>query len=520
MDDSDSVHEAIAIQNGRISALGSSEEILRLKSETTKLVNLNNKTVLPGFIDAHQHLFPLGFNLTYVDCRLNSIEEVVEAIEKAAEQSKTESEWIIGWGFDESLYKEKRKLNKWDFSHVENPVYITRYCHHEAVINEVAIQKANITNETVVDNGIIEKNDQNEITGLLIEKAMLLVEKELPPYTEENMTKALQLAIQKNLENGITAVHDAGLGFLIDPYKEYKVIKKLDDQGMLHLQIYLMVLAEYFNEFLEEMEHQETNNVKFGPMKLFLDGTLSGKTAAVVNPYKNSDDRGMLLYTDEELKRYVKFAHDKGKQVAVHAIGDRAVEQILSIYETVNNENPREDVRHRIEHTTLSNEKILSRMKEMKIIPVPQPALIHTAGDAYVENLEEEFIDNIFSIRQFISNGLMPAGSSDSPVIDCSPFLGIYAAMTRETVNGQVVGEKEKITLKSALKMYTINAAHASFSEQEKGTIEVGKCADLVVLPEAFMNFTAEEIKQTEVEMTVVNGQVVYENKIQKSTIN
>lgn len=513
LDRKNNIYEAIATRGGQITAVGSNEEVLRYKMARTKLINLENKTMIPGFIDAHLHIFHLGFNLSYVNCRLHSIKEVVKAIKERAKKSKNDDEWIIGCSFDESLYKEARKLNKWDFKDVKNPVYITRYCHHEAVVNESALQKTKITEETEIINGIIERNESGEATGLLIEQAMTFIENILPPYTEENMRLAVKLANDHLIENGITSAHEAGLGFLVDPYKEFKVLQEMSAEGTLNVKLYLMIMAQYFQEFTEKYEHFNSDQLTLGAMKLFADGTLSGKTAAVIDPYQDSNDRGMLLYSDEKMKKYIKIAHEMKKQVGVHAIGDRAIDQVVSIYEAVIRDYPRHNHRHRVEHTTLSNIDILSRMNRINCIPIPQPTLIHTAGDVYAKNIEKELLENVFSLKSFMEYELNPAGSSDSPIVDCSPLLGIYAAMTRETLKGKVIGEDQRLVLKDAIKMYTKNAAYAALEEHIKGSIEVHKFADLTVLPEGFMNYSAEEVKRTDVEMTIIDGKVMYQKK-------
>lgn len=509
-DGDDNVYEAIAVEGEKIVGVGSNADVLAYQTEQTEIINLQGKTVLPGFIDAHLHIFPLGFNLSYVDCRLQSVEAVVKAIKNRAKELNNEEEWIIGWGFDESLFEENRILNKWDFDEVNNPIYITRYCLHEAVANETAIQKAGITKETEVKNGIIERNGAGEATGLVKEKAMQLLEDVLPPYTSEKMKEALKLANHHLLENGITTAHDAGLGFFVDPYKEFDVLREMCVTGQLNIKMYVMILAEHFKDFLEENKDLELDMLKFGSMKLFSDGTLSGRTAAVEKPYRQSEERGMMLWTDAEMQEHVEVAHRMDKQVAIHAIGNRAVDQVLRIYELVQKAYPRVDIRHRIEHATLTNKNLIERMKNINVVPIPQPTLIHTAGDVHHAVVDTDGLD-YFAFKTFMDAGLKPAGSSDSPITDCSPILGIYAAMTRKTTNHNVWNENERLSLKEAIKMYTIHAAYAAFEEEMKGSIEINKYADLVVLSNDFMNLSAEEVKATKIQMTIINGKIVYE---------
>src|SRR5690625_3878713 len=326
MDANDNVYKAVEIKDGKIIDLGNNDHILALKSDETKTIDLKFRTVLPGFTDAHIHLFSLGFNLSYVDCKLDSIKKVKEVIKKRANTLKSETEWIIGWGFDESKYTEGRKLNKWDFSDIKNPVYITRYCLHEAVINESAIQRVRITNNTKFKGGIIECTNDGDITGLIKEKAMDLAVDKLPPYSTENMKSAIKLANKNLLEKGITSVHDAGLGFLIDPYKEFDVLKELSEDGSIQIKMYTMILAEYYQEFFLKYKNEQSKKLKIGSFKLFADGTLGGETAALFEPYQDREGNGFLLYSDEELKKILKTGYDLNRHVAIHAIEDPAID--------------------------------------------------------------------------------------------------------------------------------------------------------------------------------------------------
>lgn len=516
MDKNDRICEAIAVKEGEITAVGSNEEILAQKSRKTRFIDLEGKTLLPGFIDAHQHMFIFGFNLLYVDCRLPSIEAVVAAVKEKAEESGPD-DWIIGWGYDEDMFKEKRKLHKSDFEGIEQPVFITRYCAHAASVNERALNMANITRHTAIQNGIIEKDEQGEPTGVLVEQAKSLVEKVMPDYTKEQMKEAIKLANNYYIKDGLTSVHEAGMGFFTDTFKEYEVLQEVNKEGNLDVRMYLMVLGDFFDEFMQDKEVSSRKDAKLriGSMKLFGDGTLSGKTAAVSQDFKGSPgERGMLILTDEELEQRVTAAHKTGHQVAIHAIGDRTINQVLDVYEKVQTAYPKNHLRHRIEHSTITDERILMRMKKLGVIPVPQPALVYFSGDVYQKNLHEPAVHHVFANKDFIDYDLKPAGSSDCPIIPASPLLGIAVAMDRTTVSGHTFIPDQRVTLQEALRMYTIYAAHAAFEEDIKGSLEAGKVADMVVLPPGFMEFSSDEIKNTEVEVTIIGGEIVYQKTV------
>ncbi|MGP7818569.1 amidohydrolase [Niallia sp. 01092] len=512
MDEHNNQYEAIAVKKERIIALSSNEEITKWAGSYTEVVNLGGKVVVPGFIDAHQHLFISGFNLLYVHCNQSSIKEMVKVISQRAREAGSD-EWIIGWGYDEANLKEGREPNAFDFQGINNPVFITRYCAHTAVVNKKVLQLAKITAATIVKNGEIVRNQNGDATGVLKEEAINLAKKVMPPYTKKQMKKAIELVMEHNLSYGITSVHEAGLGFFSDSLEEYHVLQEMMEENNLPVRVYAMILEKFFQEAVDMRLSPLSGNsyLKIGPVKMFADGTISGKTAAVSIPYNHSSDQeGMLMYTDKELEDKVMLAHQKGYQIAIHAIGDRAVQQVINAYEKTLKKFFRKDHRHRIEHAMVTNKGLRMKMKELEVIPVPQPALVYQAGDVYKENLHPSLVKNVFATREMMDDGLLPAGSSDFPITPCSPMLGIYAAICRKTANGNDFIQENSVSLKEALKMYTIYAARASFDEENKGSLEIGKLADMTVLPSDFMAYNPNEIKNTCIEMTIIGGKIRY----------
>ncbi|MBP3041502.1 amidohydrolase [Bacillaceae bacterium Marseille-Q3522] len=514
MDEQNNKYEAIAIKKERIAALGTNTDVLALAGKGTELIDLQGKTVLPGFIDAHQHLFNSGFNLLYVHCNQSSIKEMAEVLYQRSLEMEAD-EWVIGWGYDEANLKEGRQPVAADFPKIKNPLLITRYCAHTAVVNETALKLSNITATTSVKNGGIVRDETGCATGILKEEAISLVKKVMPPYTMKQMKEAINLVSAHNLSFGITSVHEAGLGFFSNSLAEYDVLQEMAAENHLPIRIYAMILEKFFPEATDKKLLPQSGNdyLKIGTIKLFADGTISGKTAAVSHPYNESaDHQGMLMYTDEELEEKVLMAHKNGYQIAIHAIGDRAVAQVTDTYEKVLKKLPRKDHRHRIEHAMVTNAQIRAKMEQLQLIPVLQPTLVYQAGDVYKENLHPSMIGEVFATRKLLTSGLFPAGSSDFPITPCSPLLGIYAAISRKTANGNIFAQENRIGLEEAIKMYTINAAKASFEENKKGSLEIGKFADLTILPPHFLAYSAEEIKNSAVEMTVVGGKIRYQH--------
>ncbi|MGG1663705.1 amidohydrolase [Brevibacillus sp. NRS-1366] len=521
MDENNRQYSAILIKNRRIVGLGNIEEMKPFIGGKTKVIDLQGKTVLPGFIDAHQHMFSLGNNLINLQCDQLSIADLVEEIEKRAANLEPH-EWIIGCGLDESRLVEKRLPQASDFNHILNPIYITRYCYHTAVVNDRALALAGVDEQTVEPvGGEILRDHSGKASGVLKENAMELVQRVIPPYTVEQIKQAISRADDYYIKQGVTSVHEAGMGLITGSLKEFRAFQELILNNQLKIRVYGMVMDTFYSELLatQLLTGFGTEQFKIGAVKMFADGTLSGGTAAVREEYEEPiKGYGMLMYSDEELEQKVLQAHMQGFQVAIHAIGDRAIEQVLNAYEKALAIYPREDHRHRIEHCKLSHPGIIERMKKLGVIPVPQPAMYHQHGNVYKRVLKPEVINDYCPLYSFINSGLKPAGSSDCPVVSGSPFLGIYAAMTRKTHTGETIVPEQSLSLFEALKMYTVHGAYASFSENEIGTLEIGKYGDLIVLPRNFMSFCAEEIKETEVEMTIVNGEVCYENVSQTAS--
>jgi hypothetical protein len=516
LDDDMNEYTAIAIKNGRIIALGFDDELEAITGNDTEKIDLEGKTVTPGFIDGHQHMIQFGFKLLYVDCGRDSIAEIVSAVEERAEKLNKD-EWIIGLGFDDAKFKEGRMPHKDDFKHIENPVFITHYSYHHAVANETALASAKIDENTDAPvGGEIEKDASNKLTGVLVEKGMDLVRSIIPPVTNDELKKAIGLANNHYLSQGITAVHEAGMGHMTGSLREFQVFQELTKKDKLDVRVYGMVLDDFFEDVknVHLVNGFGNEKLKVGSIKLFIDGTISGRTCAISEPYPGSKgSKGIWMMSEEEFEEKVIRAHRLGFQVAVHAIGDEGVNRVLNAFKKAQNLYPRSDCRHRVEHAGITSDAIIKKMKKLGVIPVPQPAFLYLNGDVYLQVLPPKLKDQLFRSKSFLDNGLTAVGSSDCPVVTSSVILGIYSLMSRKTEAGVVVSPEEKMSLTDALKMYTRNPAYAAFQENETGTLELGKKGDLTVLSAGFMRFSEDEIKETLVDMTIIDGKVVYRNK-------
>lgn len=511
MDNQKTNHEAIAIKNGDIVALGNSKEIVLLANEATTMINLQGRTALPGFIESHQHLFATGAAFLYLNCKLDSIEAVVAAVRKKSQECG-ENDWIIGTEYYEGDFKEKRNLSKWDFADIKQPVLIIRYCHHTGVVNERVLKMMGINEHSVIPDGIIVRNQKGEATGVLQEKAFDEAKKLLPAYTDELLIEAAKAANHYYIRNGITSVHEAGMGIFSGSLLEFDILQQMARDRELDVRIYSMILHDFFEQArdMKLLTGFGNDHLMIGSIKIFYDGTMGGSTAYVTKPYQGTDQFGLTVIPKAELEESVLKAHQAGFQIAIHAMGDQAISDVIDTYEKALQQYPRSNHRHRIEHASIMNKSLIEKMARLGIIPTPTIPLVYTTGDAYLKTLNPDLRRYVYPNRTFFEQGIKPAGNSDSPVTPVSPFLGMYTAMTRRTKGGQVIAPEEAITLEQALEMYTINAAHASFEENRKGSLEIGKVGDLVVVEKGFMSFTADEVKDTEVDMTIIGGKVVY----------
>lgn len=504
MNPSEPYAEAIAVKDDKIVAAGTNKQVKPWICERTKVMNLKGKTVVPGLIDTHVHMRGFGLYLTRINLRgVDSIRELQQLLQFQI-QKAPKRKWILGRGWDQERFAEKRYPNRWDLDEVapNNPVILTRVCGHICVVNSKALDLSGITKGTAPSGGEIDKDPETgEPTGILLENASDLVWSVVPESGEEELTGICALACQKAVEAGLTSVH-----WLVHSPVEIRILQKLRSEGQLPLRVYLVIPVEFLDHLTDAglVTGFGDHMIKIGGVKILADGSLGGRTAALKLPYDDEPStRGMMLYSQRSLNKMVLMAHRAGFQLVIHAIGDRAVDMVLKAYEKTLRASQREDHRHRIEHASVLDEKLVQRVKKLDIIASVQPHFV--VSDFWVEKrLGKARARWTYPFRTLIREGVIVAGGSDCPVEPISPLLGIYAAVSRKTF------PQQRITVKEALRIYTINAAYASFEEEIKGSVEAGKLADLVVLSDDLRKIEPSKIKDVEVEMTIVGGKTVY----------
>jgi predicted amidohydrolase YtcJ len=518
VDENDSVAEAIAVKGNRIIAVGSNTEVEGLIGDSTKVFNLHGKSLLPGFIDSHMHISLYGAGKFGIDCKephIESIHDILADIKSNIEQV-SEGEWVRAWGFNNTKVAEQRYPTRWELDEVstEHPILIVRTDGHISIANSKALELSGINENTPdPDGGRIERNQNGVPTGVLIETAHMRV-MEFAKYSEQELFEALAAASDDLVASGITSLHDAG-GF--GAYN-LRVMQQAVQSGDVKVRIYALICAltdaqELVEQTLDSGITTGLGNEKYkiGPVKLFTDGSSSGPTIATREPYtSDSNNYGILYYEQDQLNHILGKAHERGFQITAHAQGDRAIEMVIDCIETALDSHPRQNHRHRIEHAGLTMPDLLDRMKELNIIPIPNPAFFYEFGDGYIENYGDR-VDHMFPAKDFLAAGMPAAAGSDSPVTDYNPLLGIHVAVNRRSQSGNLVGESQRVSVMEAIRLFTWNGAYASFDEDIKGSIEVGKLADLVVLSDQILSVPDERIKELEVEMTLIDGEVLFE---------
>jgi predicted amidohydrolase YtcJ len=497
--------EAVAVKKDRIVKVGTNEEINSWIGNDTKVIDLQGRTVVPGLTDSHIHVGDFGKFLTWVDLKdVDSVEEMQRKIRERA-QKIPEGRWIIGSGWDQTRFAEKRYPNRRDLDEAspDNPVILYHQCGRVCVVSSKALELAGVTKETrAPSGGKIEKDAENgEPTGILREKATDLVWKTIPEPSEEEVIEGASLACKKIVEAGVTTVH-----WIVTSSAEISVIQKLCSENKLPLRVYTIIPANLLDQ--TNSSGSGDNKDRNLGVKVFVDGSLAAHTAALREPYSDdAESKGQLLYSQQELDALVAKVHKANFRLVMHAMGDQAIDMSLTAIEKALMEAPRRDHRYRLEHASVLNSELIQRIKELGMIVSVQPKCVITEFSVWsaVERLGSERARWLYPIKTLIKEGIRVVGGSDCPMEPISPLQGIQAAVTRQFF------PEEQITVEEALRMYTVNAAYASFEEAVKGSIEEGKLADLTVLSGDPTAVSPSKIGDITVDVTIVGGKVVYQ---------
>lgn len=513
IDDENPKAESVAIYGSRIVAVARTAEVERLIGPTTRVVDLHGKAVIPGMVDSHIHFVSYALRAQEVDLDgAATLEEAVGRVEERVERAGR-GEWIVGGGWDKNLWEKEGFPKKEDLDRVspDNPVALSSKDGHTLWVNSVALSKASITRETPnPQGGEIERDlETGEATGILKENATRLVESVIPEPTVERIEEALKSAIKTAQSYGITSIHNH------EGRKEFRAFQGLLAKGELGLRVFMTIPADSLDSAIQVglMTGFGNEKLRVGTTKLFADGALGSQTAAMLEPYEGDPtNRGIIATPKERMRALIGKASANGLGVAVHAIGDRANRMVLDIIEEVSKTELGKTVMYRMEHAQHLSPRDVERFGRLGVIASIQP--IHISLDMDIADRRLGRRSRwAYPMRTLLDTGAMLTFGSDCPVMTMDPILGIYTAVTRKRVSGYPSGgwhPEERITVEEAVRAYTKDAAYASGEEGIKGTLEVGKLADLVVLSEDIFEVQEEDIPRVRVEMTILDGEIVY----------
>ncbi len=505
--------QALAIADGRVMAVGSNKEILRLATAKTKKIDVGYKTVLPGFIDTHTHPAYSGIkHLKMVDCDLRSIKEIKEAIRQRAAITP-KGKWVEGFKYDDTKTSEGRKINIGDLDEVapEHPVIIRHRGGHTYYCNTHAFKMANVNESTPnPKGGEFEKTEAGKLTGCAKEAAADVFDKIIPDLdTRSERQEGVKLISKMLAKSGVTSATEAyGTPDYLQAYEDAY------EAGDLHTRIYSLISFRHIDTMMAAGVRTGMGNewVKIGGMKITCDGSISERTARLSQPYAGRpNDYGIIVMDDEQMYPYAKRAYDAGWQLGIHANGDVGIDLTLKLFERLYKESPKKDPRFRIEHCTMINDGLIQRMKALGVIPIPFSTYVYYHGEK-MKAYGEERLKNMFALRSFLDAGIRPTIGSDYPPGPFEPMMFLQSSVTRTDIKGNVWGANQKITVEEAIRIGTINGAYASYEEKIKGSLEVGKLADLVVLDRNPYKEDPSTLISIPIERTMTGGRWVYES--------
>ncbi len=510
--------QAMAISADTILAIGSLKTVKAFKGPQTNMIDLNGQFVTPGFIDSHVHLITGGRSLLSVDLRdANTPKEFANRLSNFVKKTPA-NEWVLEGNWDHTLWGGELPHKDWiDTCTQQHPVALFRLDWHMLLANTAALNFAGIDKNTPnIEGGTIVKDEQGNLTGILKNNAMNLLLDKIPAMSVTQKEQAFKAAIDYFALNGVTSVHD--VDGLNTPYESYSTAKKFIADKKLPVRIYAAKPLQEWKQ-LTDMRIQDENPqwLKTGCVKGFVDGSLGSHTAAFHTHYTDqADDKGFFIHQEKDLYQWIVEADKAGIHILVHAIGDRANHSLLNIYERVIKENGAKDRRFRIEHAQHLSADDLHRFNKLQVIASMQP--YHAIDDGrWAENyIGAERIQTTYAFQSLLDAQATLAFGSDWAVAPASPIMGIYAAVTRRTLDGKNPNgwvPDQKIMVEQALLAYTRNAAYASFDEDLKGTLEKGKLADFVVLSKNLFAIDPKKINTVEVLQTYVGGKKVFDKE-------
>ncbi len=529
VDDQNSIVQSVAIKGNRFCAVGTNEEVMATAGSETKIVDLNGKTVIPGIIDSHNHILDAGTLMEGIMLfGIASIEDLKQVI---AEKVKItpKHEWIQGGGWIESQFKEYRMPTRWDLDEVapDHPVVLNRL-FARSVCNSKALELAGLTKDSPEPKrGSMDRDPETgELTGVFRNGAQGLIHRVIPRGEIEDVQamieRRIKLAMNEYVRWGITSVLDPGVSVSL-----MRAYQSVYQKGEMPLRVHMMPEAYGLAAiFSDKCDPSDTEGIlkyigikspfgdewlSIGALKFAMDGGIGSKTAMMNGPWVDGTKSEIPLRLDLDVMRelFIK-AHRLGWSIGIHTCGDMAQDIAVDAFDKAISAYPRDDVRHNIIHGYLPTKYSLDLMKKHNIAVSLQPGFMYVEGDIYWDALTEEQIHYFKPIRTYLDHGIKVACNSDMTSAHYDPFYGMYSVVARKTSQGRSLGEKEKVSREEMLRLFTINGAWLTFEEKTKGSIEVGKLADMAVLSDNILTVAEDEIKNLTVDLTVIDGKIAY----------
>ena len=518
--------QSLGIKDGKIIFLGTNDEAKNVSSK--ELIDLKGKMMIPGMADAHLHLYAYCQNLTFVDLsKVHNINEMISLMKEKIKNVK-KGDWVKGVNFDQSKWKENRfpTLEEMDSISKDNPIIIKRCCLHAVVANSRALEIAGIGKNYQAGSGGIVELDKNDMpNGILREQSTKVFDDILPdPLKDiEVQKKIMQDVLNVMSSKGITTIHTYAAK-LWQYIEDINIYKNFEKEGKLPLRVTVCIDELFEPEILtKEKLNNPYRKVQLGAYKIFSDGSMGSRSAALKKPYSDDpQNSGFMLFTQEELNNKILTGYEHGLQPAIHAIGDRALDMTLSAIEHtlkttkekgMTDEEQKNRLPFRIIHVQMIDDDLLERMKKLPLVLDIQPIFLCTDLHWIEDRIGKERLKGSFALKTMENAGLIQTGGSDCPVETYEPLKGIYAAVTRQDMEGYPTEgflPEERLSVYEALCMYTKNVHYATGQESVLGTLEIGKFADLTILEKNLFKIDKKEIKDVKVEQTYVAGNCVF----------
>jgi predicted amidohydrolase YtcJ len=491
--------ELVAVEGNTIAAMGSNDLLKSLRKSGTQVIDCKGRTILPGFVDAHCHVFAYAKSLVYL--RLSQHENIrsISAIQQRIRdysQKQPLGVWVRGKGYNEFYITEKRHPNRWDLDAAAplHPVVITHHSGHAHVLNSLALRLIEISASTGdPPGGLIDRDPKTGLpTGILYGMGAYLHGK-MPPPEEGEITRAMAQVDEKLLSYGVTSIQDASAA---NDGKRWTRLEEIRSRGVFKPRLVLMLGWTGFEELQRSAFEFRTSTpeIKTGGIKLMVHRIT-----------------GELSPSRDKLNEQIAAIHEAGLQAVIHAVEEPEIEAACNAISYALQRSPRLDHRHRIEHCSVCPENLIRKLAGLGIIVVTNPGFIYHHGDRYLEQVPSDQLPQLYAMRSFLRGGVLAASGSDFPGTDPNPLVSIGAAVTRMTQSGEKVSEQQRISIADALIAHTLGAAAAAFEEGIKGSISPGKLADMVVLNEDPFAVDPDQIKNIQAQLTVLDGRVVWE---------